>query len=124
MMLLQAILTGQIDCPSLLSAFSLNARSFRPRKPQLLCVPKSNTNYAQNSVLLRLARTYNKTYSDFDLFHQSGVNRVTIKRCCRNERLDNSARGFATHCFIMLATGPSLPSLIHGLSDIVRARLR
>lgn len=68
MILLQDILTGSIDCNLLLEKISLQTPSFRTRHTALFHVPRMGTNYAQNSVMCRLARTYNIYYSTLDIF--------------------------------------------------------
>lgn len=70
-LLLHDILSGKIDCTELLRNVSLKVPSYRTRHTPLLHVPHVSTNYAQNSVLCRAARTYNKHYSGLDLFYLS-----------------------------------------------------
>lgn len=83
--LLKDILSGNIDCNLLLEKINFQTPSFRTRHSALFCVPRVSTNYAQNSVMCRLARTYNKYYSTLDLFFMSkNVLKNEIKKIHRS----------------------------------------
>lgn len=85
-MLLHDIWSGNIDCPELLASVSLQVPSYRTRHTPLLHVPHVGTNYAQNSVLCRAARIFNKYYSDLDIFHLSKISlKQQIKKIHRSD---------------------------------------
>jgi hypothetical protein len=65
---LHDIINSKIDCPHLLSKITFRTPTYRTRNTPLLHIPRCRTNYLQNSVLLRLARTYNDCFKDIDLF--------------------------------------------------------
>lgn len=71
MSLLYDLLRGRLDCPELLARLALAAPRRRTRHTPLLHVPPHSTNYAQNAVLSRLPRLYNKKFSEVDIFSGS-----------------------------------------------------
>ncbi|CAG9138363.1 unnamed protein product [Plutella xylostella] len=71
MMFLHDVLRSRVDCPPLLREVGLAAPARRTRLTPLLHVPLCRTNYAQNTVLTRITRTYNKHFSELDLFDLS-----------------------------------------------------
>lgn len=82
MKLLYNVCHGIVDCPELVNIMlSLNTPSTRTRhtRKALFHIPLVHTNYASNSISCRLPKTYNKQFSDFDIFHltqMSFVNRI------------------------------------------------
>lgn len=77
MLVLYDIINAKIDSPNLLSKIKLVAPPKRTRHTSLLRVPFKRKNYSQNSAITRMTRTYNKHYSDIDLFRYS---KKTFKR--------------------------------------------
>lgn len=71
MMLLFDIVRGNLDCPSLVSELGLRAARHRSRNPQLFHIPSHRTKFTHNSVLTRIARTYNVSFSSVDIFDTS-----------------------------------------------------
>ncbi|CAG9137279.1 unnamed protein product [Plutella xylostella] len=61
-------LRSRVDCPPLLREGGLAGPARRTRHTPLLHVPLCRTNYAQNTVLTRITRTYNKHFSELDLY--------------------------------------------------------
>lgn len=68
MLLLYDILHGRVDCPELVGGIFYNVPRRRTRHTQLLHVSSHSTNYASNSVLARITRTYNKLFKNIDPF--------------------------------------------------------
>lgn len=70
---LAKVLRGSIDSPDLLRKIGLRVPHHRTRKRPLLHIPTSNSNYRQNSFLVRASNTYNRVLSDseVDLFCSS-----------------------------------------------------
>lgn len=81
MLLLHDITGGAVDCAELVGRVGYLAPTRRTRHTVLLHVPARSTNYAANSVLNRLANTYNKKFSQFDIFNCSkSVFRLQINK--------------------------------------------
>lgn len=74
MILLHNILNGQFDCPNLLSAINVNTPKYRTRNTPLFSIDFQTTNYAQFAPINRLCSTYNKFFSDIDIFNNSKYN--------------------------------------------------
>lgn len=68
---LAQIATGVIDSPELLSKISLNTNMLRFRSRPILHVPFANTNYRQNTFLIRSCNSFSKLPIDIDLFFTS-----------------------------------------------------
>lgn len=67
--LLHDVVSGRLDCPELVSQLmSLRAPARRTRHTPLFAVASHHTNYAQNSVLTRIANCYNTEFGDIDPF--------------------------------------------------------
>lgn len=71
MMLLYDIARSRLDCPALVSQLALHVPQRRTRHThfKLFHEPNHRTNYAHNSVLSRLPRTYNKQFSSVDPYN-------------------------------------------------------
>ncbi|KAL0860199.1 hypothetical protein ABMA27_010506 [Loxostege sticticalis] len=67
------ILNGSVDCPELVSSISFPVPSFSQRQPKSFFIAPFQTNYRQNSYLLRAPRTLNTlaVKHDFDVFNIS-----------------------------------------------------
>lgn len=88
MCLLHGLCNSYIDCPELSSRllrFCVPAR--RTRHTSLFAVTQTHTNYAQNALVNRLHRVYNKKFYEIDVFHE---NRETFKRDIVKELTNNS----------------------------------
>lgn len=68
MMLLYDIVRGNLDCPDLVSEIGLRAPQRCSRNPRLFHIPFHRTKLTHNSVLSRIARTYNVSFSTVDIF--------------------------------------------------------
>lgn len=68
MCFLYDLLRGNLDSPELLSALNFSTPRRRSRHTSLLNVPMHFTNYTANSIIVRISRDYNKTFSDIDPF--------------------------------------------------------
>ncbi|XP_028170917.1 inositol 1,4,5-trisphosphate receptor-like [Ostrinia furnacalis] len=66
--LLHDVVRGRLDCPELVAQLALRAPARRTRHTTLFAVPSHATNYGSNAVLARLANTYNREFSEIDLF--------------------------------------------------------
>lgn len=66
MLLFYDIITSRIDCPDLVRRVGLNVPLCRTRHTKLFHVPHHRTNFTRNSVLTRLANTYNSRFSHID----------------------------------------------------------
>lgn len=82
MAFLHGLCNDYVDCPGLVSRilrFTVPRR--RTRHTHLFAVANTATNYAQNSLVSRLHRKYNKVFSDIDIFHtsQKGFKREVLK---------------------------------------------
>lgn len=84
MALLFDVVRGRADCPQLLAGIGLWVPAHRTRHTANRCfnVPRHRTNYAQNSVLTRLPKTYNNRFSDVDIF-------MCSKTEFKNQIIDN-----------------------------------
>ena len=73
MSFLHDVISGYLDCPELLSSISFNTPKRRTRHTtcSLFHVPIHRTNYGRNGVSTRLAESYNKYFSNVDLFNVS-----------------------------------------------------
>ncbi|KAJ0169577.1 hypothetical protein K1T71_013710 [Dendrolimus kikuchii] len=71
MSLLYEIVHSRVDCPELVSKLAYNVPRYRTRHTSLLNVPCNSTNYTQNSLFSRMARTYNTKFCKIDLFASS-----------------------------------------------------
>lgn len=66
------ICSGKLDCVELsYRILNLNAPGKRTRHTHLFHIPLERTNYAANDMSIRLPKTYNKFYSDIDIFTTS-----------------------------------------------------
>lgn len=76
---LLSLANGTIDCPELLGQLGLRTPSNALRKPNLLQIPRTRSNYRQNSFLIRACRCYNSISKnvDLDIFNMSVL---TLKR--------------------------------------------
>lgn len=87
MSLLHDIVHGRLDSPLLVEAIGLQVPSRRAHRTPtpLLHVPSHSTNYAQNSVLSRLPKVYNKLFNDIDLFMHT---KLSFKKLVAAKLLD------------------------------------
>jgi ribonucleases P/MRP protein subunit RPP40 len=65
---LAQIATGVIDSPELLSKIYLSTNLLRFRSRSILHIPSANSNYKQNTFLIRSSRNFSKLSTDIDLF--------------------------------------------------------
>lgn len=77
MALLYDIINSNIDCPNLVSKVTFRTPKYRTRNTTLLDTPRHHTKYHRNSVLSRLAFTYNKEFGHIDIF---GKSKITFKK--------------------------------------------
>lgn len=71
MCLLHDILNGRIDSIELVSGIKFCTPRRRTRHTPLLYSPPHKRKYVKNSVLVRIANTYNKKFCHIDVFHYS-----------------------------------------------------
>lgn len=71
MSLLYDIVHGLVDCPQLVRQIEYLVPRRRTRHTPLFHVPRCSTNYAANSTLIRLARTFNNKFGAIDIFNVS-----------------------------------------------------
>jgi hypothetical protein len=65
---LAQIATGVIDSPELLSKIYLSTNLLRFQSRSILHIPSANSNYKQNTFLIRSSRNFSKLSTDIDLF--------------------------------------------------------
>lgn len=68
MCFLHDLVHGRVDCAELVGGVAYCTPRRRTRHTPLLQVPFHHTNYATNEPITRLTRTYNKTFSNIDIF--------------------------------------------------------
>ncbi|KAG7295266.1 hypothetical protein JYU34_022268 [Plutella xylostella] len=71
MSFLHDLVHGRVDCAGLVGSVAYCTPRRRTRHTALLHVPFHHTNYASNEPITRLARTYNKFFSNIDIFLHS-----------------------------------------------------
>lgn len=79
-MFISDLLSGRINCPSLLSDISINANSYSFRKTAFAKVPGHRTCYGFNNPFDRALRSFNDFYVNYDFDYS----RFTIKKKLRN----------------------------------------
>lgn len=90
MMFLYKVLNNGIDCPELVESIGLNTPTTRTRHTRLFFEPRSQNNYARNSIVSRCVRTYNDSFQHLDIFH---LEQYKYKSLVCDVLSGNSARG-------------------------------